>query len=191
VPLGISTAIAIGASTIASVLAVAAVRLRRRAWRLARQVRAAGKPRRRLLHRLGLRPGELPPETNWSADDALLAWLADEIAERRPAAAVDLGSGRSTLVMARAFALLGQPDIAAVWAATAVARGGRAQDFVLQGNIMGVLGDLDAAQAAFSAALQAPPGPAPDSDLAEARKGLDEVVRHRQDRQQSPVAPDP
>lgn len=110
-PLGISTWIAIGASVLATGLGVEVVRLRRRVRGLRRR---SGRARRQLLARLGLSAGDLPPETSWSADDALLGWLADEIGARRPAAAVDLGSGLSTVVMAKCFADAGAGHVHAL-----------------------------------------------------------------------------
>lgn len=57
-----------------------------------------------LLRRVGLTPDALPNLGSWKADTYLLHRVVDVIAELRPAHVVELGSGATSLVMAKALA---------------------------------------------------------------------------------------
>lgn len=63
--------------------------------------------KRALMHALGLAPDSLPHLGSWKADTGFLRHIVMQIAERRPAVAVELGAGASTLVAAKAIALHG------------------------------------------------------------------------------------
>lgn len=60
-----------------------------------------------LLARLGLEADTLPHLGSWKADTYLLHRIVDIIAEARPATVVELGSGATSLVIAKALALYG------------------------------------------------------------------------------------
>jgi len=60
-----------------------------------------------LLDRLGLPADALPKLGSWKADVGLLARIVDHIETHRPAHVVELGSGASTLIIARALELHG------------------------------------------------------------------------------------
>jgi len=60
-----------------------------------------------LLDRLGLPADALPNLGSWKADVGFLTRIVDHIEAHRPAHVVELGSGASTLVTARALALNG------------------------------------------------------------------------------------
>lgn len=70
---------------------------------------SGGRPadKARLLAALDLPADALPNLGSWKADTRLLLLLADHILERRPAQVVELGAGASSLVMARALAMVG------------------------------------------------------------------------------------
>ena len=57
-----------------------------------------------LLDRLELAPDALPHLGSWRADTYLLHRIADIIAAERPASVVELGSGATSLVIAKALA---------------------------------------------------------------------------------------
>lgn len=61
----------------------------------------------RLLDRLQLPESALPHLGSWKADTAFLHQIVDAVERMRPATAVELGAGASTLVCARALALHG------------------------------------------------------------------------------------
>jgi predicted O-methyltransferase YrrM len=61
----------------------------------------------RLLARLGLRDDALPHLGSWKADTGFLHRIVDAIEELRPATVVELGSGASSLVTAKALQLHG------------------------------------------------------------------------------------
>jgi predicted O-methyltransferase YrrM len=63
--------------------------------------------KRALLERLGLPSDALPNLGSWKADAGLLNRIVDHIETHRPQHVVELGSGASTLVAARALALHG------------------------------------------------------------------------------------
>lgn len=63
--------------------------------------------KRALLDRLGLPADALPNLGSWKADVGFLTRIVDHIEAHRPAHVVELGSGASTLVAARALALNG------------------------------------------------------------------------------------
>lgn len=60
-----------------------------------------------LLARIGLDEDALPHLGSWKADTFLLHRIVDEIEARRPRVVVELGSGATSLVIARALALHG------------------------------------------------------------------------------------
>src|SRR3546814_1390230 len=60
-----------------------------------------------LLDRLQLPHDALPHLGSWKADTALLELIVDGIEELRPANVVELGSGASSLVIARALQAFG------------------------------------------------------------------------------------
>lgn len=60
-----------------------------------------------LLDRLGLPHDALPHLGSWKADTALLTLIADHIEQLRPGHVVELGSGASSLIAARALQLWG------------------------------------------------------------------------------------
>ena len=60
-----------------------------------------------LLQRLGLEADALPHLGSWKADTYLLHRIVDEIETRRPKVVVELGSGATSLVIAKALALHG------------------------------------------------------------------------------------
>lgn len=70
---------------------------------------SGGKPRDKLalLERIGLPQDALPNLGSWKADTALLKLIVDHIELLQPADVVELGSGASSLVTARALALWG------------------------------------------------------------------------------------
>lgn len=61
--------------------------------------------KRDLLQRVELAPDALPHLGSWKADTYLLHRLVDLIAEHKPRTIVELGSGATTLVLAKALAL--------------------------------------------------------------------------------------
>lgn len=61
----------------------------------------------RLLARLGLPPDALPNLGSWKADTRLLHIIVDRVEATRPAEVVELGTGASSLVIARALQLHG------------------------------------------------------------------------------------
>jgi len=63
--------------------------------------------KRALLDRLGLPAEALPKLGSWKADVGFLTRIVDHIEQHRPAHVVELGSGASTLVTARALQLNG------------------------------------------------------------------------------------
>lgn len=63
--------------------------------------------KRKLLQRLDLAPDALPHLGSWKADTYLLHRLVDLIEEHKPRTIVELGSGATTLVLARALELIG------------------------------------------------------------------------------------
>ena len=63
--------------------------------------------KRALLKRLGLPAEALPKLGSWKADVGFLTRIVDHIEQNRPAHVVELGSGASTLVTARALQLHG------------------------------------------------------------------------------------
>lgn len=63
--------------------------------------------KRALMTTLGLAPDSLPHLGSWKADTGFLRHIVTQIAQRRPAVAVELGAGASTLVAAKAMALHG------------------------------------------------------------------------------------
>lgn len=60
-----------------------------------------------LLRRLDLNPDALPHLGSWKADTYLLGRVVDMIEEKRPATVVELGSGATSLVIAKALSLHG------------------------------------------------------------------------------------
>ncbi len=114
--LSIATIVAIGSGAVSLGLAGACWRLARRNRALRRKIAALekdGSARAKLLELLDFRPGDLPEGTSWSADDRLLLWLAREIGKGREHI-VELGSGLSTMVMARACQLAGRGHVHAL-----------------------------------------------------------------------------
>lgn len=67
--------------------------------------------KRALLERLSLPGDALPHLGSWKADTYLLHRLADLVAECRPRTVVELGSGASTLVLAKALKLAGDEGL--------------------------------------------------------------------------------
>lgn len=63
--------------------------------------------KRALLERLGLPADALPNLGSWKADVGFLTRIVDHIEAHRPRHVVELGSGASTLIAARALALYG------------------------------------------------------------------------------------
>lgn len=107
---GLPSLIILGLLATIGVLVWRLVRLRRllaaeRAARRAAEARvgSAPDPRGDLMARLGWARDALPDRLGWSADDGLLLALAGLVAERRPGVVVELGSGLSTAVLARAL----------------------------------------------------------------------------------------
>lgn len=60
-----------------------------------------------LLRRVGLAPDALPHLGSWKADTHLLHRVVDQIEQKRPANIVELGSGATSLVVAKALAMHG------------------------------------------------------------------------------------
>lgn len=67
--------------------------------------------KRELLDRLDLTPDALPHLGSWKADTYLLHRVVDLIEEQRPATVVELGSGATSLVIARALARNGEGQL--------------------------------------------------------------------------------
>ena len=63
--------------------------------------------KRALMTALGLAPDALPHLGSWKADTGFLRHIVTQISRLRPAVAVELGAGASTLVAAKAMALHG------------------------------------------------------------------------------------
>lgn len=76
-------------------------------WLLASLYGGSQEAKAALYARLALSPGSLPNLGSWKADTYMLHRIVDEIEETRPQSVVELGSGATSLVIARALALYG------------------------------------------------------------------------------------
>ncbi len=103
-----------------------------------------------LLARLGLPADALPKLGSWKADVGFLTRIVDHIETHRPAHVVELGSGASTLVAARALALNGGGTLTSF---------DQHRDFV--DAVRGWLSDHDLSAAIHHAPLVPAPAPWP------------------------------
>lgn len=79
---------------------------------LLRSLRGGTKAQKRaLLARLGLEADALPHLGSWKADTYLLHRIVDTIEAARPATVVELGSGATSLVIAKALAMHGEGQL--------------------------------------------------------------------------------